>query len=266
MSPRASRAGPGERGGGGRGGRGCGCACACICYSPLRRYNTPADHHIHNSNNHRVYTMLTKRYLVSAKNLPSIMSRIVEGAAPSKFSQDHLRGIGFNSSNDRAVIPLLKAIGFLSSDGTPAERYHAYRDRSRSKAVMAEALREAYRDIFTINEKPTSDDRDAIRGRFKSTHNVSDRVAELQAMTFFALLELADLDASQDSTFRTPVTEDVEQDGIPTDQPLAGPHDALPKPRSLQLGYNIEVHLPATKDIHVYNAIFKSLREHLLVD
>ena len=32
------------------------------------------------------------------------------------------------------------------------------------------------------------------------------------------------------------------------------------------LRYNIEIHLPATKDIEVYNAIFKSLREHLIND
>ena len=30
------------------------------------------------------------------------------------------------------------------------------------------------------------------------------------------------------------------------------------------LHYNIQIHLPATKDVEVYNAIFKSLREHLL--
>lgn len=29
------------------------------------------------------------------------------------------------------------------------------------------------------------------------------------------------------------------------------------------LHYNIPIHLPATKDVEVYNAIFKSLREHL---
>jgi hypothetical protein len=29
------------------------------------------------------------------------------------------------------------------------------------------------------------------------------------------------------------------------------------------LHYNIQIHLPATKDVEVYNAIFKSLKEHL---
>jgi hypothetical protein len=30
------------------------------------------------------------------------------------------------------------------------------------------------------------------------------------------------------------------------------------------LHYNIQIHLPPTKDIEVFNAIFKSLKEHLL--
>jgi acetoin utilization deacetylase AcuC-like enzyme len=30
------------------------------------------------------------------------------------------------------------------------------------------------------------------------------------------------------------------------------------------LHYNIQIHLPATKDAEVYNAIFKSLKEHLI--
>ncbi len=29
------------------------------------------------------------------------------------------------------------------------------------------------------------------------------------------------------------------------------------------LHYNIQIHLPATKDVEVYNAIFKALREHV---
>jgi hypothetical protein len=33
---------------------------------------------------------------------------------------------------------------------------------------------------------------------------------------------------------------------------------------ALGLHYNIQIHLPATKDVEVYNAIFKSLRNHLI--
>ena len=115
--------------------------------------------------------MLTKRYLTSTANLEAIMDKLVEGAAPDKFTQAHLKGIGFRSSNDRSVIPLLKALGFLTDDGAPTDRYHAYRDESRSRIVMGEALMDAYHDIFTINENPTASDRPVIQGKFKSTHN-----------------------------------------------------------------------------------------------
>jgi hypothetical protein len=111
--------------------------------------------------------MLTKRYLVSTKNLNAILKKIVDGVAPAKFTTEHLKSIGFGSSSDRAIIPILKDLGFLSADGTPLPRYHAYRDRSRSKAVMAEALREAYEDVFHIREVPTQADRNAVEGLFK---------------------------------------------------------------------------------------------------
>jgi Family of unknown function (DUF5343) len=80
--------------------------------------------------------MLINRYMPSTKNLPKIMEQIVAGAAPKKFTVAHLKGLGFKSSNDLAVIPLLKDLKFLGPDGTPLQRYHDYRDPSRSKQVL----------------------------------------------------------------------------------------------------------------------------------
>lgn len=204
--------------------------------------------------------MLTSRYLASTKNLPAIMAKIQAGTAPDKFNVDHLKGLGFKSSTDRAIIPLLKDLGFLTEDGTPTKRYHDYRDKSRSKAVMAEALRESYQELFHVNEKPSDADRDAVMGKFKSTHNASDRVAEVQSMTFFALLKLADLNAPADRA----APERTEPTPPPIARDAASPIRTRPEDRMPSLRYNIKIHLPPTKDVEVYNAIFKSLREHLL--
>ena len=59
---------------------------------------------------------------------------------------------------------MLKDLGFLTEDGTPTPRYHEYRNPARSKQILADALREAYTELFHINEKPTDADRDAIQG------------------------------------------------------------------------------------------------------
>ncbi len=207
--------------------------------------------------------MLTSRYVIGNKNLPAILQKIVEGAAPDKFTVAHLKGIGFTSSNDQGAVPLLKDLKFLTADGTPTPRYHAYRDKSQSRRILGEALREAYEDLFHINEHPSESDRPAIIGRFKSTHNVTDLVAERQAATFLALLKLADL--SGDPKHGHKGREATPMPSPPPPQPDR--HLPLPPTHAFTgLRYNIEVHLPATKDIEVYNAIFKSLREHLLND
>lgn len=208
--------------------------------------------------------VLTKRYLLSTKNLDAILSKIVEGLAPPKFTTEHLRSIGFSSSQDRAVIPLLKDLGFLTADGTPTQRYHNYRDRSRSRAVLAEGLREAYEDVFHISEQPTAADRPAIEGLFKAKQNSTDRVAQIQAMTFYALLSHADLKAPAAGPT---LSERIQRVEPPPDEPKEITGEAVARSgRSLstQLHYTIQVHLPATKDLEVYNAIFRSLRENLL--
>lgn len=210
--------------------------------------------------------MLARRYMTSVKNLPAIMAKIMEGTAPKKFTIAHLKGIGFKSSSDQGILPVLKELGFLLDDGTPTQRYHDYRDQSRSRAVMAQALRQSYEEIFHINERPTESDRQSIEGKFKSDHNVSDSVAQRQAMTFFALLQHADLEAEdslagigKDTQGERKIDELEDEDARNTTPPK-GPS------RDISLRYNIEVHLPATKDIEVYNAIFKSLRAHILDD
>lgn len=201
--------------------------------------------------------MLTARYMSSTKNLPAILDAIVKGTAPPKFTVEHLQGLGFKSSNDRAVIPLLKDLKFLSEDGTPTQRYHEY--RGQPSKVLGEALREAYEGIFHINAKPSDADRSAIIGKFKTAHGSSDRVAECQASTFLTLLKLAKFDekpSSQKEIAAKPSPEAPLTVDVPKESKLS-------TATALSLRYNIEVHLPATKDIEVYRAIFKALREHL---
>jgi hypothetical protein len=195
--------------------------------------------------------------MASVKNLPAILKKIREGTAPEKFTIAHLKDLGFTSSNDQGIIPLLKELGFLSSDGTPTKRYLEFRDESKAQIILGQALKEAYSELFHINEKPTEKDRKAIIGKFKSTHNVKDSVASKQATTFFALMKEADIESGM------PVTEPSEESPVVIEKK----QQEINRPLSASFSgfrYNIEIHLPATKDIEVYNAIFKSIKEHLI--
>ncbi|WP_287118470.1 DUF5343 domain-containing protein [Mesorhizobium sp.] len=197
--------------------------------------------------------------LVANGRVQEFFKRIQDGQAPDQFTIQLLKDWGFGSSNDRAYIPLLKALGFLSPDGKPTSRYHAYRDHSRSKQVMAEAIREAYSDIFLIKENPGTGDKTAINGKFKSYHNASDNTASLMTKTFLSLAELADFKGS--TQIKSSVVNHKEPEKASFESP---PLPTNGTPKDLSLNYNIQVHLPATKDVEVYNAIFKSIKEHLI--
>lgn len=193
--------------------------------------------------------------------IPEFLSKIQEGQAPSNFTQQHLKDIGFPSSNHRAFIPMLKTLGFLSSGGAPTSRYHAYRDKSQARQVLGEAIKEAYSDLFIIKSHPSEKDKSLIEGKFKSAHNATDRPAELMAKTFFALLKLADIDHAPSHEPKTP--ESPQQPPM-TKSAIPQTSETLGKTSFPGLHYNIQIHLPATKDVEVYNAIFKSLKEHLI--
>lgn len=199
---------------------------------------------------------LTDVYVQVYGQLGDFFERIAEGQAPERFTRQHLKDLGFTSANFNAMIPLMKALGFLADDGSPTERYHRYRDRSQSRRVIGEALREAYGDLFVIKANPTDVDRALIEGKFKSAHNSTDRVAKLMASTFYSLLALADLQ---------PASKSPEAPAAETPAPTVPEAPEKPaSPLAPTLHYNIQIHLPATKDVEVFNAIFKSLKEHLL--
>jgi uncharacterized protein DUF5343 len=203
---------------------------------------------------------LTDSYVQTYGQLPEVFKRIGAGQAPDKFTRQHLKDLGFATTGFHAVIPLLKSLGFLSPDGSPTQRYHDYRDGSRSRAVMGEALKEAYGDLFTIKAQPTAADKTLIEGKFKSAHNAGDRSAQLMTSTFLALLALADLQAKPAEP-PAPAEAASEAQASDNQQQASRQRVAVTNPT---LHYNIQIHLPATKDVEVFNAIFKSLREHLL--
>ena len=193
--------------------------------------------------------------------LGEFFGKIRDAQAPDKFGHQNLKDLGYKSNNHRPFIPLMKSLGFLSADGSPTQRYHEYRNHSKSREIMGEALKEAYSDIFLIKSNPTEKDKDLVQGKFKSYHNASDNVAKLHTNTFYALLDIADLTHNQKpqeivtQKEKEPLTEQKSQE-VPTPKTLSA--------SKVGLHYNIQIHLPATKDVEVYNAIFKSLKDHLI--
>jgi hypothetical protein len=209
-------------------------------------------------------------YMMSANHVPEILEAIQQAGVPPRFTQEFLKSLGFGSSNDRSVIGVLKSLGFLDQSGAPTARYRAYRNRSEAPYILADAIREAYSDVFLANQNAQTLPADRVKGILASRVDKGDAVLKKMATTFRTLASAAKWDREPGQVSGpAPVEVAVEVDP-PTPEQVAtnggGQVQVVPKTQSapLEYHYNIQIHLPSTKDVSVYNAIFKSLKEHLL--
>ena len=117
-----------------------------------------------------------------------------------------------------------------------------------------------------MNEKVYESPDNDLRGMIvEATGGEKDsQVTKLTLATFLALKGLADFSEGA----AAPDTSKKEPKPAPLVVPLLVGNGAPPQPTEgevgINLSYTINLNLPATSDIAVFNAIFKSLKEHLL--
>jgi Family of unknown function (DUF5343) len=223
---------------------------------------------------------LTSAYLVTTKNLEAFFNSIQSAKAPERFTTKFLTQLDLTSSNDRLFIGLLKGLGFIDEGGVPTKRYFEFLDQTQAPRILAEALRDAYSDLFAINKNAQALTVDEVKNKLRTLTlgQKSDKVVSLMANTFRALGDLADWESpSVERVAATPVAT-TEPPPPPEPQTTGGPIPAAitaqpalpPFPPSqesirqpLQLHYDIQIHLPESRDPAVFDAIFQALRKHL---
>lgn len=206
---------------------------------------------------------LPNAYLTSFKNTSAIFKAIQAAQAPQRFTQKFLEGLGFQNSNDRAIINVLKALAFLDDSGIPTSRYHQYLDQTQSALVLAEGIREAYDDLFTVNRRAHEMSPQDVKNKMKTLSEgaFTDRVLTQMAGTFTTLVKEADFSAVPAAPIGEASSRDAEDD-VPEAPPQAPPPNNSSRSPFATLAYNINIHLPESRDPAVYNAIFKALREN----
>ena len=198
-------------------------------------------------------------YLVGTKNLNDILTAIQKAGVPTKFTYEFLKKLGFPSSNDRPIIPVFKSMRFLDGTGVPLDRYRRFRDQGQAAAVMAEGMREAYVDVFSVDQKPQDLSTEELKGIFARLSGKSDSVTEKMAMTFKALAAHADFSAPP-AVEETPEEAEQQLDEEERRELVESiPHRER---ATLRLHHDIHVHLPESDKIEVHDAIFRALRQN----
>ncbi len=205
---------------------------------------------------------LTTAYLTSTKNLEGILNAIQTAQAPEKFTTRFLESLDYKSAVDRLVIGILKGMKFLDENSVPTDRYYKFLDQTEGGRILAEGVREAYEDLFRVNIRANELSQADVKNKLRTLTQgqKTDNVLDDMAKTFVALCALADWKNPLPTPIQ-PATIEVEaQNNNNLSQPVINQAQSLPIG---QLCYNIQIILPATRDTAVYDAIFKSLKEHL---
>lgn len=212
---------------------------------------------------------LPDSYTMKAGSIPAYFDAMLDAQPPERFSLKFLENLGFTSTNDRLFIGILKDLGFLNRDGQPQQRYFEFMDRSRAKDVLAEGIREAYADLFAINTKANEFTVQDAKNKLRTLYagKKTDLVIGHVAKTFRALCDYADFSGEptvrkERPTGEGPRDQNTAEKAAPIKQtPDDSPSSGKIKVAGLQ--YHINIVLPDTRDQAVFDAIFRSLREHL---
>ena len=207
---------------------------------------------------------LTNSYLITTKNLEAVINAVLTARAPERFTYKFLEDLGFKSSNDRLYINLFKSLGLLDESGTPTERYYKFLDQGIYKEVLAEGIMEAYEDLFNVNINAQTLSVEEVKNKLKTITQgqKTEKVIGLMANTFCALCTFADWDSknkkTKDAKEVTKEEKKIQESKI-TEERV----ENNSRKGKLELHYDIQVHLPETRDEAVYDAIFSSMKKHL---
>jgi hypothetical protein len=203
-------------------------------------------------------------YVTAYGVITKALDKIKNAATPDRFTQDFLATkLGMKGGNAKLVIPYLKRIGFLGTDGAPTDRYKRFRNPAASGSAAAEALKQGYKPLFDRNEKAQELKDAEIRGLIveatgaepdgTTVKSILGSYKALKAYARFDELEAAPSDVD---------AEEEQQNGGGSTSGAIDRHSGVGV--KLGLSYTINLNLPATSDIAVFNAIFRSLKENLL--
>ncbi len=212
--------------------------------------------------------MAARPYISAPGNIKRALRAIQSAATPERVSQDFVKTIlNVPGGSGNQVTSFLKKIGFVNADGSPSDLYKKFRNSSSAGQAAAKALKIGYAPLYVRNEYMHQLADEKLRGLVleETGQGEDSSVAGLVIASIKAVKKFADWSGndSSDSSAEASVivAKPLENETRSRD---AQQGSESPGGLGLNLSYTINLNLPASSDIAVFNAIFKSLKDNLL--
>lgn len=198
----------------------------------------------------------TLPYLASPGALVKVLEGIKNAATPPNVNADFFQAkLGIKGGSGRAIPPYLKKIGMVGGDGAPTKIYERFRNSnaSISGGAIADAIRHGYKLLYSVNEYAHDLGDGDLKGLIVQVTGEEDNswTVKRTLSTFKYLKHFAEFEQSSD---------DLNDDSSSLRQEDSDQSAEL----DFNISYTINLNLPATTNVEVFNAIFKGLKENLL--
>lgn len=226
--------------------------------------------------------MPTYPYAQGAGAIAQTIGQLRKGF-PGKVDAGYLQRFQIAPKNESYVLAVLRFLGLIDEEGAKVESAvsHFYEtDDAKFEAGMESTMRSAYANLFDeMGDAALSADRATLVGWFRGSDKTTDLVGQRQATTFQALAATAGYGEmplirgrgakKATSPTRNPAAKPTKK-VAPAEAPPKGqsgsksPKAAERVSSDLGVTVRIEVNLPANGDAVTYDAIFASIRKHLM--
>lgn len=200
-------------------------------------------------------------YLTTPGTIENALAKSKAAATPPTFNNDFVHAkLQIKGGAGKSVTPFFKKLGLVSDNGSPTALYQKLRNPSTAKEAIGQAIRIAYKPLYEVNEYAHELSDKELKGLILQVTGLENgnRTAELIQSTFNRLKKHAQFDPVEPGE-----TFDGSTDDDPADRRRLEGRRAL---TDLRIGYTINLNLPATTNVEVFDAIFQSLRRNLLRD
>nr|WP_294850487.1 DUF5343 domain-containing protein [uncultured Sphingomonas sp.] len=199
-------------------------------------------------------------YTNSPGRFKEVLDALIKADRPDKFNRDFIETVlNIKGGTVGSFPPILKRLGFLNADNSPTDLYGMFQSDSDRSTAALQGLENGFAELFKRNthivkadDGKVADYLVQITGRKKEDPTVKAILGTFNAVRSFVT------DDAKSKKDKKPEEKDQNDiDGAPSD---------FRGGAKLGLSYHINIVLPETSDVTIFNAIFKSLRENLLRD
>ncbi|MBS0410720.1 MAG: DUF5343 domain-containing protein [Proteobacteria bacterium] len=190
--------------------------------------------------------------------LKQLLDKIRSVGVPAKVSVQWLKTLGFTSSNDSTMIPVLKFIELIDQSGAPTQIWSQFRG-GNSKSVLGDAIRKGYAELYSVYPDAHTRSQTEVENVFKTSSTAGQQAITKTVSTFKALVGEAEF-------VNSPVKEVLHTAGplhVPVAKNEAGTGSGAVGTTAPSLHIDIQVHISPDSTPEQIDKIFASMAKHL---